>query len=902
MRSRKKLLALAIAAAPAWIAQGAMAQEADATKPEVQTGAIEEVVVVARLKSAAENVVFERMEHEAVTDLLSAELIGRIGDSTVATALRRVPGVTLVDDKFIYVRGLGERYSSSLLNGATVPSPDLTRSVLPLDIFPTSIVESLSVQKGYSVDMPAAFGGGSVDIRTKSIPEEFVLNVEVGTSHNTETSGSGLSYDGGGDDWWGTDDGTRELPGRVRRALDDFQGDIGTANILNFLRRQDASNTLDDAEMVNRELAKAFNRDLNIYEDDVGENFEGEVNVGNRFYLDNGMEIGFLAGGSYDHGFDTVNTIDRDFVDPSERFGKREESTRSVNITGNVGLGLRVNEEQEISTTTLFLRNTDDVAAIRDFHNDNRPLSSGQGTRTYDIRYEEREMLVNQIKGRHVWGDETRDLLGLEWVHEKLPFLDQLKFDWYYSDSEVTNDIPNEVSVVALTSNDPVTDRVLTSNVQLSSSMAQYRFTDLEDDVESYGGSVSLPVFLGDFDIELTGGWDYVRKTRTYKQLDFGIGTTSGSASSITDQELDVLFGDGNIDNDELGFGLIVSPSTARSYLAAMTNDSVFFKGDVTWRDTWRMIAGARYEEYIQVAIPWQPLNYTTGQISMDPEELARGVFTDDQVYPSLSLIYMANDFWAETFQLRFGYSETVVRPDLREVSDASYRDPITDFLVFGNPDVVPSDITNYDVRAEWFFGNGDSFTVSLFYKDIDNPIEYFETAGGDNLIASEIVNAESAEMQGVEVEWLKELSFMGDFFYPFFVAGNVTFLDHELVAGDNADAPTNPTRGLSGASDYVANIQLGFDSDDGKHAATLVYNVFGERLFTAGRLGSPDTEEQPFHSLDLTYSYYLNDNFTVKAKLKNLLNEEVSLEQGGVTVYEEEKGMEGSLSVQWQF
>lgn len=889
---------MAVASANLWIGASAVAQ--DVAKPEVSP-VIEEVVVTARLKSSAEDVVFERMEHEAVTDLLSSELIGRIGDSTVATALRRVPGVTLVEDKFIYVRGLGERYSSSTLNGAAVPSPDLTRSVLPLDIFPTSIVQSLAVQKGFTADMPAAFGGGSVDIRTKSIPEELVFNVEVGTSHNTETSGTGLSYNGGGDDEWGTDDGERSLPGAIQTALDAYQGDIGTNNILNFIQRQNPSLTREDAELINRELASTLKRDISIYSDDPGENLEGEVNLGNRYYLENGMEFGFLSGLSYDHGFDTVISKEKEFADPEELVGRKMDSTRSVNITGNLGFGLRVNSEQEINTTSLFLRNTDDTAAIRDYHVANRPLSGNLGSRSYDIRFEEREMLVNQVKGKHVWGEETRTLLGLENLGEKLPFFDQLKVEWYYSDAEVDSDIPSEINVEAITRTVPGSGEVLGATVQPGASMADYRFTTLEDEVLSQGWEASLPVFFGGFDMELSGGWDYVRKVRTYRQLDFQLGSTDSGVTAITDQDLSDLFGDSNINNDSLGFGLNVSPATARSYLAAATNESVFGQMDITWKDTWRVIAGARYEEYVQAAVPWQPLNYTTSQISMDPDVLERAVFTDDQVYPTASLVYMGQDFWAETFQVRLSYSQTVVRPDLREVSDSSYRDPITDFLVFGNPNVVPSDIDNYDLRAEWFFDNGDNFTVSLFYKDVANPIEYFETAGGDSLIASQIVNAESAELTGIEFEWLKELAFLGEAFTPFFVSGNLTFLDHELTAGSAADAPTNAVRGLAGASDYVANIQFGFDSEDGKHAATLVYNVYDERLYTAGRLGTPDTFEQPFNSVDLTYSFYLDENFTIKAKLKNLLNESITLEQGGVEIYEEEKGMAASLSVQWK-
>jgi outer membrane receptor protein involved in Fe transport len=166
---------------------------------------IEEMVVSGRQRSSAADVVTERLTMDVAVDLLGIEQIGRVGDGTVAAALRRVPGVTLVNDQFIYVRGLGERYVSSRLNGAVVPSPDLTRDVLPLDIFPTSIIESLSVQKAYSPDAPAAFGGGSIDIRTRSIPEQPVFEVSIGSGLNGDSRDKGLQYTGGDDDAFGED-------------------------------------------------------------------------------------------------------------------------------------------------------------------------------------------------------------------------------------------------------------------------------------------------------------------------------------------------------------------------------------------------------------------------------------------------------------------------------------------------------------------------------------------------------------------------------------------------------------------------------------------------------------------------------------------------------------------------
>src|SRR5690606_4056401 len=170
------------------------------------TKQVEEVVVVGRYYDAAARLVEERRESSSVTNLIGADDISRVGDSNVAAALRRISGLTLVNDQFVYVRGLGERYSSTTLNGARVPSVDLTRNVIPLDVFPTHVVEALEVQKSFTADQPAAFGGGNVDIRTRGLPGSLVFGLEVVTGYNDEAGGRVLVYAGGDDDAWGTDD------------------------------------------------------------------------------------------------------------------------------------------------------------------------------------------------------------------------------------------------------------------------------------------------------------------------------------------------------------------------------------------------------------------------------------------------------------------------------------------------------------------------------------------------------------------------------------------------------------------------------------------------------------------------------------------------------------------------
>ena len=813
-----------------------------------------------------------------------------------------MPGVTLIDDKFVFVRGLGERYSSTLLNGAVVPSPDLTRSVIPLDIFPTSIVESLAVQKVHSSDMPAAFGGGNVDIRTKGIPSDLVFSLEIGTDYNSASDGRLLTYKGGSDDIYGNDDGTRALSYKLKQALRQYGGSLDRNDILADMRQSNPNATLADAEQLNRELALNLYRNIDIYETDDDDNFSAEVNAGNRFYLGDAEEIefGVLAGLSYDRSWRNKSSEVRAVSDDAVAEFKNE-TTQNTSIAANLNFGLRLNEDHSLETTSLYLRNTDDKTSITDSYDNDQPVGGAISDRQFKMRYEQRELVVNQIRGEHTFGELSREQLG--W--DQLAFAEGLKFNWFYSDSESTTEIPNEVAVQARHVEGPNGSTTVAANA----TAADYRFTDLQDEVESYGWEVKMPFSSMDWKVELSGGNEYWEKARTYQQTQFGLGAVN-APDSVRSGPLDRVYSDANILDPNNGYQIQVAGSNAESYIAANRVDAYYGKLDVTWQDTWRVVAGLRYEDYQQVGLTWDPLDFDgipvvsneSGGQQAIIDELENAVFTDDDTFASLAATYMLPGFWAEDFQLRFGYSETTVRPDLREIADSSYVDPVTGALVFGNPDVRPAQFKNYDLRAEWFFSNSDSFTASLFYKDISDPIELFQASAGDTNTAVEIVNAESATILGAEVEFMKSLGDFSDALIPFFLQGNLTLLDTELVAGSNADAPTNAKRDLVGASDYAANLILGFDSADEMHAATLSYNVFGERLYFAGRNGEPDAFEQPFHSLDATYSFYPNQSVIVKVKVKNILDEELEIERDGKTTFREEVGTTFSASIEYEF
>ena len=422
----------------------------------------------------------------------------------------------------------------------------------------------------------------------------------------------------------------------------------------------------------------------------------------------------------------------------------------------------------------------------------------------------------------------------------------------------------------------------------------------------SYGVGVTFPIQLGSFLVEPGGGYDYTEKGRSYLQTQLGLGTT-GAPSSVLAGTPGQVFTDENILDPDNDFVLSLGGIGTESYLAGETVDAAWGKLDVTWNDTWRVAAGARWEDFSQLSVPIDQYEFDTGigKIPVPVGQLETLATNDDDYYPAVAVTWMRNDFWAERFQLRFGWSETTARPDLREISDATYIDPLTEARITGNPDLVPADLANFDIRAEWFFDSGDNFTTSLFYKDIEAPIETIEGSGTDDNITLTFVNADSAEIYGVEFEWLKGLGFIAPgsaWAEAFFVSGNVTLSESEITIGSQALNLTNNVREMSQHSPWVVNLQLGFDSPNQRHSASLAYNAFGERLYFAGTNGAPDAFEQPFHSLDLIYSYYPTEAMSIKLRLQNLLDEQLEIEQGGVTTLEQTVGSVIKLDLAYRF
>lgn len=876
---------------------------------------MEELVIVGRLYNAAKDVTRERMDRDVPVDFVDSESISRVGDSDVASALRRLPGLTLVEDKFVYVRGLGERYSSAQLNGSIVPSPDITRNVLPLDIFPADLVESLAVHKGFAPELTAAFGGGSVDIRTKKIPESFVLSAELKTGWST-AGRNGLTYPGGSRDRWGSDDKTRALPASIENAIETFQGSFAPLNIWRTVVNGTVPRSIEDARAVNRSLATYLNRDIDLKPKELANDLEGDFLIGQRIYFTEQWDVGLMMLGSYSSDWRLKERINRRVSNPNTDYSETQRTVNEVDVTFSLNAGTRLTNDHEIGAMAMLLRNTEDDAAstrtcVQGQFNDCLDTSSPVQGRIHSIRFEQRELELKQIDGAHILGLDTIDRLP-----NYLLFLDRFedaKLTWYYTDAVATTSIPNEVRIGGQEPLDGPNGNPVEFRIRSTGSAADFRFSDLEDRAESYGWDISVPFIGSVFDLELSGGYDYIRKVRNYKQVSLGLGSTDASFRSVSAGSPSEVFSDENIMNPELNINLLlgVGEFGSESYIAANVVEGGYGKFDLFYQNKWRLSGGVRKEVFTQFSLPVDYLEFDSSRVGLNTEEdvsaFVETILQSEELYPSLALTRSMDGLWeTEQVQVRFVVSRTVARPDIRETSASTYIDPITEARVRGNPQLDVSDLTNFDFRFELFWHNGDNLTTSLFYKDIEKPIETVQGGATEDNVRFNFVNAESAYVYGIEVEWLKSLGFarglLGDWIDLFYVSGNGTLSASEIdiPPGAGVGNITNQTRRMTQQSNWVANLQLGFDSTDTKHAATLVYNAFGERIYFAGIDGLPDGFEQPFHGLDVVYSWFPTNNLTVKGRVKNILNSSVKVNQGDVSIIEQTIGSTVLVNVSW--
>lgn len=813
----------------------------------------------------------ERRTSSAVTDILGAEQISRAGDSDAAGALRRVTGLTLVDGKFIYVRGLGERYSSVIVNGASIPSPDPTRRVIPLDLFPTDILQGVVIQKTFSPEMPGEFGGGTIQLRTRTFPDEFLLRVGVsGTWADGTSLSDGLRYDGGNRDWTGRDRSTRILPPILAEQLQGGRPVGGTSS-----------------ELASFGQALTAASSYGVREDSLTPNAGLNAALGNSWAFGEQWRAGFIASLRYNHTWDNRRDERRTTYATSnqglEATDQLEYDTTDRGIEGSAFLsgGVEFADSHRVRATSMLLRQTRDRVQVRTGIEDNQTLQR------YVLEWEENSLLSHQLNGEH-------DL------QELLPWLG-IGVDWSYTDAKARRYAPNTRQYRL--DDDAGTGRFRLSQRSDSNSQS---FADLDDDSQQWTLAVERPFALGESSsLRLSVGTSRLQRERDSDVRRFGFRIPGLPASQL---EFFFLPIDEQLRPENIGPNGFVFRDGTRgtdAYRAEQTLDAHYFNFDLNLFDRLRLVAGVRREDFVQDVNTFNVFN---------PNVSIRSLLESKDTLPAF-----AATWWiSESQQLRLGYGRTVSRPDFREVTqDSPFVDPLLDILTIGNPELLDTGIKHLDLRWETYFSPTESLSVALFRKDFENPIEQVQRAGSGTLLSFE--NALAATSQGIEIDVFKQLGFLDRWLADrawsnrlrldrptwsnFFVAANYARIDSDIqLDPERNQFQTNDERPMQGQSPYVANLQFGYQDPEATREVTLLYNVFGRRIVNVGVQGQPDVYEEPFRQLDLVYNQKWRHGLTFKVRLRNLLDSEARFTQGDLPTRLYRKGREVSLGVDWSF
>ena len=800
-----------------------------------------EVVIESRLMNNTEaSLLSIQKKAPALSDGISAEQIKRSPDSDAADAVKRVTGITVVGDKYVFVRGMGERYNNTRLNGTTIASPEPLKRTVPFDIISANLLDNIVVSKTATPDQPADFGGGSVQLTTKEFPEKLTFQISTTSAYNDQSSFRDFNtYSGGNRDWIGVDDDARAIPDRVLAMTADSLWQTNTP--------------------LRRELAKEFSNTWEPRRKSAPMNVSRNVSVGNQTAM-LGKPLGYLLSLTYSDSYHrrqerqfayTARTDPAEgiVVEPYEDYNV-DRSTRSVTWGGILDLNTKLSPTHKLSLKSMYNRSADDEVRItQGFGGD------GELFRNYRLAWTERSLLTSQLKGSHEIGPPLNS-----------------RVEWTGSYSKATYDQPDRRDVAYIFNDD---EAVNAWEFWASTTSGYRRFAEMDDDVVEGQADWSIPLKLfGDPSSKLKFGGLVRHMDRQFPTRKFQMryDREPGTDAMTFTLPPEVIYSPESI---EKYFVLSEITSTLDSYEATMDVTAGYLMADILFGRRWRAVGGVRVEQTNQ---HFRTFPYPG---STSPDNIEGGPEHTD-VLPSLNLTYKVS----EKMNLRAAGSGTIANPDYAEIVPTEDNDYFDGGAKWGNPNVKYTRILNGDLRAELYPSPGENLSVGLFVKEIKDPIEHILVPNGASVILRPD-NLVDATNIGGEIEFRKSFDFLagrvGDWSQYFSVIGNVTLISSEVKLKGQAYSIENPQgaltsskRPMMGQSDYVINGTVAFDQPRWGTSVRLLFNTFGERISRVGGYGIPDTYEQPFARLDLAYNQRLSAYWSVKFQAVNILNPEV--------------------------
>ncbi|MEM6786162.1 MAG: TonB-dependent receptor [Myxococcota bacterium] len=806
-------------------------------------------------ESSLEGQILTRKRAAVVGDSLGRQEIRRTPDRNAAAAVRRVPGVLIVNGKFVYVRGIGERYTNALLDGSPLPSPEPEQQTVPLDLFPTTVLDSLTVVKTFTPDQIGSFAGGSIRIGTRRLPRDFTFSLSASLGFNSQaTFQDTLSYEGGDLDWLGIDDGSRRLP----------RG-FTNQRIAARIRRPDGS-FFTNEELA--DLGRQIDRPMSTRTRLGAPNHRFSATVGDTIELGGEQKLGYSLTASYNRSLRHRNNLRFVTADPVAGGGlllrndfRVTETRDAVRWATLGGLTYQIDPRHRIHLTGLFAVSADDTA----FELEGSDRELGDDIHETRLTFESRRLAYGQLRGDH-----------------EFPALADARLDWNLSLAHALRDQPDTRATVFQS-----VDAGGIAGWQFADdAQSGLHFFSTLDEVTIGAGADWLQPLTRDDDgpkIKLGGRADLRRRefdARRYRyavppppftpETDTNSPTFCRGATfrqscpdrAISDAALDVPVDEtGTPGSPFLRIDEGTLPTDA--YTADVDIYAVYAMADFTPMERLRVIAGPRIElarQDIRTFAPFAP---------DDPENQLTTEVTGDDILPGISIVYEVID----DMNVRVAGSRTVARPQLREIAPFQFINYFNDFPEEGNPNLRFTRIWNGDLRWEWFPTLREVIAASFFAKRFEDPIEpVILPAGAQGVITYQ--NSPSANLIGGELEARKNFGFVAPALDDLSLIANFTLALSE-VTFDERGNNTNAERPLANQAPWIINVSLDYanlDPDLGLRARIL-YNIVGPRIVQVGAGGLPDIYEQPRHQLDITAAKMITENFEVTASGRNLIN-----------------------------
>ncbi|OYY91396.1 MAG: TonB-dependent receptor [Sphingomonas sp. 28-66-16] len=823
------------APAPASPAAAEPALAQPATDPQEQTpeevdvsipGGSQDIVVV-----GSRNSNIARTSPQAVSILSSAD-IARTGEGDIAGALSRVTGLSVVGNGFVYVRGLGDRYSLALLNGSPLPSPEPLKRVVPLDIFPTTVIASALVQKTYSANFPAEFGGGVINLTTKSVPKEGFFAVGASIGIDSVTTGQlGYTYFGSASDWTGFDNGARDLA----PALASY---IASGNRL--------STGGVDSQAIAAQLVNGNNAVVQR-NTALPPNWTANLTGGKSWDLGNDTTLGLVATVGYSNRWRTRDTIQQTAssldLSTKELDFERVITDNRVVVDGLVGASLEIGDNK-VRWTTLYIRDTLKQARIGI---GSRATTSTDATlQQQDTAWFERQLLDTQLVGEFHLTDALKlDLRG-SYANSRREAPSELSFEYFRSNSAT----------------DPYGNLFINLLNNGNRGTATVSYSDLRENLYSGGFDLTYKVVPG---ISATVGYAYQDTYRRTDRREFLFTATGNFPPGLGVLRPDLLLQPTIVNcrsgTVSCGFGvnLIDTNEGNPAFGSNLVVHAGYGRVQAQILDSLNLDVGLRFESANQSVRSIQV--FTVPSTSLATTSLSR-----DYLLPSITLTYNV----APDMQIRIAGSKTIARPQFRELVFQNYFDPDNNRQYRGNPFLVDSQLYNAELRYEWYFARDQRIAVAGFYKRIDNPIETFASFS-DNTVTTSFANAPTANLYGIEAEAQKYFRLDGMFGDSAFFASrravviaNYTYTQSSIKVGPNDPASVFGLAGvtradqlfrdgvpLTGQSDHIANLEFGLEDQDRLSQQTFLLTYASRRASIRGGSGQPDIYEYPGFHLD---------------------------------------------------